>query len=263
MHNIEYQYLDLVDYLISHGEKKEDRTGVGVQSTFGGQLIHDFSQFDFPLLTTKQVWFKGVVTELLWFLKGSTKLDYLRQHKNKIWEEWSVDGDVPYLYPHQWRGLKVDQIQTLINTIKTNPTSRRMLVDSWNVEQLEKMPLTPCHCLFQCYVRQNKYLDLQLYQRSADIMLGVPFNIASYSLLIMLLAQVTDLEPGRFIHTFGDVHIYLNHIEGAKIQLRRKPTKFPSVEIVNKTKDINKFELTDFKLHNYTHQGKIKLEIAV
>jgi thymidylate synthase len=263
-YNVEDDYLDLVGHVINSGEDRADRTGTGTKSIFGMHLRHNMRE-GFPLLTTKYVWFKGVVSELLWFLSGSTNVQDLHKDNNHIWDEWAdKDGNLGLIYGHQWRNLKVDQIQATIDEIKINPTSRRLIVSSWNVEQLDQMALYPCHIMFQVYIRESKYLDLQLYQRSADLMLGVPFNIASYSLLMMILAQVTGYEAGEFIYTLGDVHVYNNHIDQARVQLARDiKDAFPTVEILNPTKDINSFKLEDFKLCNYTHQGKIEFPVAV
>jgi thymidylate synthase len=269
------EYLDLVKKIIDQGERREDRTGTGTISLFGVQSRYDLRE-GFPLLTTKKVLFDAVVRELLWFLRGSTNInDDLTQH-TPIWDAWADEnGELGPIYGYQWRkwpsytideetgdfsAREVDQVQQAIDLIKYNPHSRRIIVSAWNVADLSKMALPPCHCLFQFYVANDR-LDCQLYQRSADIALGVPFNIASYALLMMIIAQECDLKPGVFIHTIGDAHIYLNHLDGLNKQLQRKPGVRPQVEITNKP--IFELQFDDFKLHNYVHQGFIKFPIAV
>lgn len=269
------QYLDIVRYVLENGVEKKDRTGVGVISVFGLQQRYDLRQ-GFPLLTTKKVRFDGVLHELLWFLKGSTNInDDLKQY-TPIWNAWADEnGELGPIYGYQWRKWEkftwdestnsyqkshVDQIQQLIDNIKNNPDSRRLIVSAWNVADIEQMKLPPCHAFFQCYVINGR-LDLQLYQRSADIALGVPFNIASYSTLLMMLAQECGLEPGFFIHTLGDAHIYLNHIEGLKKQLERTAFSLPQLKIAKKPFWELKYE--DFTLENYQHHEFIKFEVAV
>jgi thymidylate synthase len=269
------QYLDLVRYILEHGESREDRTGVGTLSVFGAQTKYDLRQ-GFPLLTTKKVLFSAVVRELLWFLRGSTNInDDLTEH-TPIWDAWADEnGDLGPIYGYQWRswpkyvpagepGLyrqeHIDQIQELINNIKTDPNSRRLIVSAWNVADLGKMKLPPCHLLFQFYVINGR-LDCQLYQRSADIALGVPFNIASYALLMMMIARECKLVPGIFTHTMGDAHIYSNHVDGLKKQLERQPGALPQVEIAAKPIFDLKFE--DFNLINYNPQAFIKFPVAV
>ena len=237
------QYLDLLRHIYDDGVVKTDRTGVGTKSIFGWQSRYDLSE-GFPLLTTKKVHLKSIIYELLWFLSGSTNIGYLKEHGVSIWDEWADEnGDLGPVYGHQWRswptpdGGSIDQISKLIETIKHNPDSRRMLVSAWNVAEVDSMALPPCHCLFQFYVAQGK-LSCQLYQRSADTFLGVPFNIASYALLTMMIAQVCGLEPGDFIHTTGDTHLYLNHLEQAALQLSREPRPLPRMIINPEVKDI-------------------------
>ncbi|MEK7544613.1 MAG: thymidylate synthase [Patescibacteria group bacterium] len=264
------QYLSLVREVLEKGEKKEDRTGTGTISLFGMQRKYDLRE-GFPLLTTKKVLFDGVLRELLWFLKGSTNInDDLTQH-TPIWNAWADDkGELGPVYGHQWvkwdatdehgNPAHINQIQQAIDLIKKNPDSRRIIVSAWNVAQIEKMALPPCHLLFQFYV-VNGRLDCQLYQRSADIALGVPFNIASYAALMHMIAQECDLTPGIFTHTLGDAHIYLNHIEGLRLQLERKPTQLPKLVVAKKPFWDLKFE--DFKVENYQHQPFIKFQVAV
>lgn len=262
------QYLDLLRYVLSHGVDKKDRTGTGTRSIFGYQMQFSLKQA-FPLLTTKKLHFKSIVCELLWFLRGSTTLDYLHQHGVTIWDHWAdKDGNLGPVYGHQWRSWltadakKVDQIKLLIHAIKHDPDSRRLLVSAWNVGELSKMALPPCHVLFQFYVSQAQ-LSCQLYQRSGDIFLGIPFNIASYALLTLMVAQVCDLQPDKFIHTIGDAHLYLNHLEQAKIQLTRKPLSLPRVSLAPHVKDIFNFKFEDFVLENYKPYPSIKAPIAV
>jgi len=241
-------YLELLQKILTSGVEKDDRTGVGTLSLFGYQMRFDL-QNGFPILTTKKIHLKSVIYELLWFLKGDTNIRYLQEHGVRIWNEWAdKNGDLGPVYGAQWRswrgadGKTVDQIQWIINEIRQNPHSRRLIVSAWNVTELEKMALPPCHILFQFYVANGK-LSCQLYQRSADVFLGVPFNIASYALLTMMVAKVTDLEPGEFIHTFGDVHLYRNHLEQAKLQLSREPYPLPIMKINPEIKDINLFNM--------------------
>jgi thymidylate synthase len=262
------QYLDLLQHILDNGTQKTDRTGTGTISTFGHQLRFDL-QKGFPLVTTKKVHLKSIIHELLWFLKGETNIAYLKEHNVRIWDEWAnEDGDLGPVYGKQWRswegkdGKVIDQIADLINQIKKTPDSRRLIVSAWNVGELPEMALMPCHTLFQFYVADNK-LSCQLYQRSADVFLGVPFNIASYALLTMMVAQVCDLEPGDFIHTFGDVHIYNNHIEQVNLQLSREPYPLPVMKINPEVKDIFGFQYDDFKLENYHSHPAIKAPVAV
>ncbi len=261
-------YLELLQKILTSGVEKDDRTGVGTLSLFGYQMRFDL-QNGFPILTTKKIHLKSVIYELLWFLKGDTNVRYLQEHGVRIWNEWAdKNGDLGPVYGAQWRswrgadGKTVDQIQWIINEIRQNPHSRRLIVSAWNVTELEKMALPPCHILFQFYVANGK-LSCQLYQRSADVFLGVPFNIASYALLTMMVAKVTDLEPGEFIHTFGDVHLYRNHLEQAKLQLSREPYPLPIMKINPEIKDINLFQYEDFELINYIAHPHIKAEVAV
>jgi len=262
------QYLDLLQRVLDEGVKKEDRTGTGTISVFGHQMRFDLSE-GFPLLTTKKLHLKSIIYELLWFLKGSTNVKYLQENGVRIWNEWAKeDGELGPIYGYQWRswpdykGGNIDQIAQVIESIKNNPNSRRHIVSAWNVGQLNEMQLPPCHILFQFYVADGK-LSCQLYQRSADIFLGVPFNIASYAILTMMIAQVTGLELGDFVHTLGDAHIYLNHIEQVKLQLTRKPYDLPVMEINPVVKNIDDFEYNDFQLKNYTAHPHIKGAISV
>ncbi len=262
------QYLDLLDHVMENGVRKTDRTGTGTLSVFGYQMRFDLEK-GFPLLTTKQLHLKSIIYELLWFLKGDTNIRYLQENGVRIWNAWADEkGNLGPIYGHQWRswsasdGSKTDQISQVIKSIKSNPDSRRHMVSAWNVGELKKMALPPCHILFQFYVADGK-LSCQLYQRSADIFLGVPFNIASYSLLLMMIAQVTNLQPGEFIHTFGDAHIYLNHLEQAKEQLERKPYELPVMKINRKKTNVFDFEYNDFELLNYKAHPHIKGAIAV
>ena len=262
------QYLDLLRHIYTDGVVKTDRTGVGTKSIFGWQSRYDLSE-GFPLLTTKKVHLKSIIYELLWFLSGSTNIGYLKEHGVSIWDEWADEnGDLGPVYGHQWRswptpdGGSIDKITKLIDTIKNNPTSRRMLVSAWNVAEVDNMALPPCHCLFQFYVAEGK-LSCQLYQRSADTFLGVPFNIASYALLTMMIAQVCDLEPGEFIHTTGDTHLYLNHLEQAALQLSREPRPLPRMIINPQVKDIFSFKYEDFTLEGYDPWPAIKAPVAV
>lgn len=262
------QYLQLLHRIINEGVKKEDRTGTGTLSVFGHQMRFDLQE-GFPLLTTKKLHVKSIIHELLWFLKGDTNIKYLQDNGVSIWNEWADEkGDLGPVYGHQWRswpdyqGETIDQISNVVQMIKTQPNSRRLMVSAWNVAEVERMALPPCHCLFQFYVANNR-LSLQLYQRSADTFLGVPFNIASYALLTMMMAQVCDLQPGEFIHTTGDTHLYLNHIEQAKLQLTRTPGRLPQMRINPKVKDIFGFKYEDFELVNYNPQPHIKAEVSV
>ncbi len=262
------QYLDLLRHILANGHEKSDRTGTGTISTFGYQMRFDLSE-GFPLLTTKKVHLKSVIYELLWFLAGDTNVKYLQDHGVRIWNEWAdPDGELGHIYGFQWRswpdydGGFIDQISEAVRTIKENPDSRRIIVSSWNVADLDNMNLPPCHTLFQFYVNDGK-LSLQLYQRSADSFLGVPFNIASYALLTMMMAQVCGLQPGEFIHTFGDVHIYKNHLEQVKTQLGREPRQLPKMQINPEVADIFKFRYEDFKLEGYDPCPAIKGEVSV
>lgn len=262
------QYLDLLKHILEKGVKKHDRTGTGTLSIFGYQMRFDLAQ-GFPAVTTKKLHLRSIIYELLWFLKGDTNINYLKDNGVTIWDEWAdTQGNLGPVYGYQWRswptadGRHIDQITNLINQIKNNPDSRRLIVNAWNVGEVDKMKLPPCHVLFQFYVSEGK-LSCQLYQRSADVFLGVPFNIASYALLTLMIAQVCGLNPGEFIHTFGDAHLYLNHIEQAKLQLTREPRKLPEMVINPAVKDILGFEYSDFKLEGYDPHPTIKAPIAV
>ena len=262
------QYLNLLDHVLKNGVKKEDRTGTGTISTFGYQMRFNL-QDGFPLLTTKKLHIKSIVYELLWFLNGDTNIKYLNDHKVKIWDEWANEnGDLGNIYGYQWRswpapnGESVDQISQIIDSIKNNPDSRRHIVSAWNPGDLKNMALPPCHILFQFYVADGK-LSCQLYQRSADIFLGVPFNIASYAILLKMVAQATGLEPFEFVHTLGDAHIYSNHIEQVKLQLSREPKSLPSLKMNPDKKDIFSFEFDDFELENYDPHPHIKGAISI
>jgi thymidylate synthase len=262
------QYIELLDRLRRTGLRKDDRTGTGALSLFGEQMRFDLTE-GFPLLTTKKLHVKSIVHELLWFLQGSTNIRYLKEHDVGIWDEWAdANGDLGPVYGRQWRswptpdGRHVDQISRLVEGLKRDPDSRRHIVSAWNVGELDRMALPPCHCLFQFYVGDGK-LSCQLYQRSADMFLGVPFNIASYALLTMMVAQVTGLEPGAFIHTFGDVHLYLNHLDQADEQLRRTPRSLPRMEINPEVTSLFDFAYEDFKLLNYDPHPAIRAEVAV
>ncbi|URT69482.1 thymidylate synthase [Cytobacillus firmus] len=262
------QYLDLCRHVLENGTKKEDRTGTGTISTFGYQMRFDLQE-GFPLVTTKKLHLKSIIHELLWFLNGDTNVKYLQDNGVRIWNEWAdEEGNLGPVYGHQWRswtgadGNTVDQITSLIEQIKTNPDSRRLIVNAWNVGEIEKMALPPCHCMFQFYAADGK-LSCQLYQRSADVFLGVPFNIASYALLTMMVAQVCDLEPGEFVHTFGDVHIYQNHLEQVNLQLSRDPRKLPKMKINPEVKDIFSFKFEDFQLEDYNPHPHIKGVVSV
>ncbi|MCL2041207.1 MAG: thymidylate synthase [Bacteroidales bacterium] len=262
------QYLDLLDHVLKNGVRKEDRTGTGTISAFGYQMRFDMSA-GFPLLTTKKLHLKSIIYELLWFLRGDTNIRYLNEHNVSIWNEWADEnGDLGPIYGHQWRswrgadGTTVDQIKNVIRSITTDPDSRRHIVSAWNVGELDKMALPPCHILFQFWVADGK-LSLQLYQRSCDIFLGVPFNIASYAILLLMMAQVTGLKAGEFIHTLGDAHIYLNHLEQVKTQLSRQPRPSPTLKINPERTSIFEFQYEDFILENYDPHPHIKGDIAV
>ncbi|HMK27634.1 MAG TPA: thymidylate synthase [Chitinophagaceae bacterium] len=262
------QYLDLLQHILDNGVHKTDRTGTGTQSCFGYQMRFDL-QKGFPLVTTKKVHLKSIIHELLWFLKGETNIAYLKEHGVKIWDEWADEnGELGPVYGKQWRswegkdGKIVDQVSDLITQIKKNPDSRRLIVNAWNVAELPEMALMPCHTMFQFYVANGK-LSCQLYQRSADIFLGVPFNIASYALLTLMIAQVCELEPGEFIHTFGDVHIYNNHMEQVNLQLSRQPFPLPTMKLNPAVKNIFDFKFEDFTLENYQCHPAIKAPVAV
>ena len=268
------QYLDLLRHIRENGVMKSDRTGVGTQSVFGYQMRFDLAE-GFPLLTTKKVHLKSIIYELLWFIAGDTNIKYLNDHGVTIWDEWADEnGDLGPVYGHQWRswptpdGGHIDQIQNLIDSLKNNPDSRRHLVCAWNVAEVNKMALPPCHCLFQFYVggvgeSGKRKLSCQLYQRSADMFLGVPFNIASYSLLTMMLAQVCGYEAAEFVHTFGDLHLYSNHFDQAKEQLSRTPRKLPTMKMNPDVKDLFEFKFEDFELTDYDPWPTIKAPIAV
>lgn len=261
------EYHKLLNHILKNGTKKSDRTGTGTLSTFGYQMRFDLSK-GFPLLTTKKLHLKSIIYELLWFLNGDTNIKYLNEHGVSIWDEWAdSDGNLGPIYGKQWRSWQtnektIDQVSELISLIKNNPDSRRMIINAWNVGELDKMALPPCHVLFQFYVADNK-LSCQLYQRSADVFLGVPFNIASYSLLTLMIAQVTDLQPGEFIHTFGDAHLYLNHVNQARMQLTRKPRPLPQITINPDVKDIFGFTFEDFQLLGYDPHPHIKAKVSV
>jgi len=262
------QYLDLLQRIVNEGTRKEDRTGTGTLSVFGHQMRFNLEE-GFPLLTTKKLHLKSIIYELLWFLKGDTNVKYLQENGVRIWNEWADEnGELGPVYGHQWRswpnynGGNIDQIQDIVNALKNNPDSRRMIVSAWNVAEVDQMALPPCHCLFQFYVANGK-LSLQLYQRSADTFLGVPFNIASYALLTMMMAQVSGLKPGDFIHTTGDTHLYLNHLEQAKEQLKRTPRTLPRMVINPNVTSIFDFKYDDFTLEGYDPLPHIKAEVSV
>ena len=262
------QYLNLLNRILTEGTQKGDRTGTGTLSIFGHQMRFDLRD-GFPLLTTKKLHLKSIIYELLWFLRGDTNVHYLQEHGVRIWNEWADEnGELGPVYGHQWRswpdykGGTIDQIKNVVDMIKHNPDSRRMLVTAWNPAEVEDMALPPCHCLFQFYVADGR-LSLQLYQRSADIFLGVPFNIASYALLLQMIAQVTGLEAGEFIHTTGDTHLYLNHLEQAKLQLTREPRTLPKMKINPDVKDIFDFKYEDFELIGYDPLPHIPGVVAV
>ncbi|MEX2512817.1 MAG: thymidylate synthase [Cyclobacteriaceae bacterium] len=262
------QYHQLLQHILDNGVQKGDRTGTGTLSVFGYQMRFDL-QKGFPLVTTKKCHTRSIIHELLWFLKGETNIGYLKENKVSIWDEWADEkGDLGPVYGYQWRhwpdgnGGEIDQIEQLIHQIKTNPNSRRLIVSAWNVANVDDMALPPCHLLFQFYVADGK-LSCQLYQRSADVFLGVPFNIASYALLLAMVAQVCDLKPGEFIHTFGDAHLYNNHLEQAKLQLSRELRPLPQLEINPAIKDIFEFKYEDFKINNYDPHPHIKAAVSV
>jgi thymidylate synthase len=262
------QYHDLIERILADGAQKRDRTGIGTLSVFGHQMRFDLGA-GFPLVTTKKLHLKSIVYELLWFLRGDTNVKYLNEHGVSIWNEWAdEDGDLGPVYGQQWRswpaadGATIDQIGNVVAAIQRNPESRRLIVSAWNPAEIEKMALPPCHCLFQFYVADGK-LSCQLYQRSADVFLGVPFNIASYALLTMMVAQVTELAPGEFIHTFGDAHLYLNHLEQARLQLTRKPRPLPGMRLNPVVKDLFAFRYEDFLLEGYDPHPHIKAKVAV
>lgn len=261
-------YLDLLNHILSTGTEKEDRTGTGTISTFGYQMHFDLSK-GFPLMTTKKVHLKSVIYELLWFLKGDTNIKYLKDHGVSIWNEWADEkGELGPVYGKQWRswaaadGRTVDQIAEVLRTLRENPDSRRLIVSAWNPGDIDRMALPPCHCLFQFYVAGGR-LSCQLYQRSADVFLGVPFNIASYALLTLMMAQVSGLEPGRFVHTFGDVHIYRNHMEQVKLQLSREPRPLPLMKINPNVRNLFGFQYEDFRIEGYDPHPAIKAPVAV
>ncbi len=262
------QYLELLQHILKNGVEKTDRTGTGTKSCFGYQLRFDL-QHGFPLVTTKKLHLKSIIYELLWFLKGATNISYLKQNGVSIWNEWADEkGELGPVYGKQWRswqgadGSVVDQIAGVIDQIKNNPDSRRLIVSAWNVADLPEMALMPCHVLFQFYVAEGK-LSCQLYQRSADVFLGVPFNIASYALLTLMVAQVCHLKPGDFIHSFGDVHIYNNHMDQVSLQLSRKPFALPTLKLNPAIKNINDFTFEDFNLENYQFHPAIKAPVAI
>ena len=261
-------YLDLMQYVLEHGTRKEDRTGTGTLSSFGYQLRFDLAA-GFPLVTTKKVHLRSVIHELLWFLKGETNIRYLKENGVSIWDEWAdSNGDLGPVYGKQWRswaapdGRSIDQIERVIREIKNNPDSRRLIVSAWNVGELDKMALQPCHSFFQFYVANGK-LSCQLYQRSADIFLGVPFNIASYSLLTLMIAQVCDLKPGEFVHTLGDAHLYANHLEQTRLQLTREPRSLPRMQLNPAIRSLFDFKYEDFKLEGYDPHPAIKAPVAI
>lgn len=262
------QYLDLLHDILDHGVHKADRTGTGTLSIFGYQMRFSLKD-SFPLITTKKLHLKSIIYELLWFLRGETNIQYLKEHGVRIWDEWADEnGELGPVYGSQWRSWKttdgktIDQITALVNQIKTNPNSRRLIVSAWNVGDIDQMALPPCHALFQFYVADGR-LSCQLYQRSADVFLGVPFNIASYALLTLMLAQVTGFKPGEFVHTFGDVHLYLNHVEQAKTQLSRQPFPLPVMRLNPEVDDIFGFSYEDFQLLDYQAHAHIKAEVSV
>jgi thymidylate synthase len=262
------QYLDLLDHVLANGVRKGDRTGTGTLSVFGYQMRFDLAQ-GFPLVTTKKLHLKSIIYELLWFLRGETNIRFLNEHGVTIWDEWADEnGDLGPIYGHQWRswpapdGRKIDQISAVIEEIRRNPNSRRLLVSAWNVAELERMALPPCHILFQFYVANGR-LSCQLYQRSADIFLGVPFNIASYALLTQMVAQVTGLSPGEFVHTLGDAHLYLNHLEQARTQLSREPRRLPTLQLNPSRRELNEFVHDDIALVDYDPHPHIKAPVAV
>lgn len=261
-------YLDLLRLILARGARKTDRTGTGTLSIFGHQMRFDLSA-GFPLVTTKKLHLRSIIHELLWFLKGETNIAYLKENKVRIWDEWADEnGELGPVYGHQWRswpaadGGEIDQISQVIDMIRRNPDSRRLIVSAWNVAHIDQMALPPCHLLFQFYVADGR-LSCQLYQRSADVFLGVPFNIASYALLTMMVAQVTDLQPGDFVHTFGDAHLYCNHLEQAELQLSREPRPLPTMRLNPAVKSIFDFKFEDFQLENYDPHPHIAAPVAV
>ncbi|MCD6401718.1 MAG: thymidylate synthase [Anaerolineales bacterium] len=262
------EYLSLLEHVLDHGMPKQDRTGTGTISTFGYQMRFDLSK-GFPLVTTKKIHLRSVIYELLWFLRGDTNIHYLQEHKVRIWNEWAdKNGDLGPIYGFQWRswrkrdGSTIDQVSQAVETIKSNPNSRRIIISAWNVGELEEMALPPCHILFQFYVADGK-LSCQLYQRSADIFLGVPFNIASYALLTSMIAQVCDLEVGEFIHTLGDAHLYVNHLEQARLQITRSPFPSPELHLNPSITNIFDFNYDDIEVLNYQHHPHIKAKVSV
>lgn len=262
------QYLDLMRHVLDHGSEKTDRTGTGTLSVFGYQMRFDLTQ-GFPLITTKKLHLNSIVHELLWFLQGDTNIAYLKENKVRIWDEWADEnGDLGPVYGAQWRswraadGRVIDQIRQLVDNIKTNPDSRRLIVSAWNVGEIENMALPPCHAFFQFYVADGR-LSCQLYQRSADVFLGVPFNIASYALLLMMVAQVSELEAGDFVHTLGDAHLYTNHLSQARLQLEREPFALPTMSLNPQVRDLFQFEFEDFELREYRCHEHIKAAVAV
>jgi thymidylate synthase len=266
-HHPEWQYLELLQDILDHGVQRGDRTGTGTLGVFGRQIRFDLAK-GFPVLTTKKLHLRSIFIELLWFLKGDTNVRYLQDNKVRIWDEWADEnGDLGPVYGKQWRswatpnGQSIDQIANLVENLKTNPNSRRHIVTAWNPADVDDMALPPCHCLFQFFVADGK-LSCQLYQRSADVFLGVPFNIASYALLTLMVAKVVGLEPGEFVHTFGDAHLYLNHLDQAREQLTREPFDFPTLKIADK-RDLFGFEYEDFTLEGYQAHPHIKAEVSV
>ncbi len=262
------QYLDLMRHVLEHGSEKTDRTGTGTLSVFGHQMRFDLTQ-GFPLITTKKLHLHSIIHELLWFLQGDTNIAYLKQNNVRIWDEWADEnGNLGPVYGAQWRswrcadGSTIDQINQLVDQIRTNPDSRRLIVSAWNVGEIENMALPPCHAFFQFYVADGR-LSCQLYQRSADVFLGVPFNIASYALLLMMVAQVTGLEAGEFVHTLGDAHLYTNHLSQARLQLEREPFGLPTMRLNPEVDDLFAFRFEDFELSNYQYHEHIKAAVAV
>jgi thymidylate synthase len=262
------QYHDLMQRILADGVEKRDRTGTGTRSIFGYQMRFDLAE-GFPLVTTKKLHLKSIIYELLWFLRGDTNIKYLNEHGVRIWDEWADEkGELGPVYGQQWRswpardGGTIDQVANVVAAIRRNPDSRRLIVSAWNPAEVDQMALPPCHCLFQFYVAEGR-LSCQLYQRSADIFLGVPFNIASYALLTLMVAQVTDLKPGEFVHTFGDAHLYLNHLEQAQLQLSRTPKKLPAMKLNPAVKDLFAFDYQDFTLEGYEPDPHIKAPVAV
>lgn len=268
MNNSMQQYLQLCEHVLTNGSQKSDRTGTGTISTFGYQMRFNLED-GFPVITTKKIHLRSIIHELLWFLKGDTNVAYLQDNGVRIWNEWADEtGELGPVYGKQWRsweganGKTIDQIKEVVEQIKTNPDSRRLIVNAWNVAEIDEMALAPCHCLFQFYVHDGK-LSCQLYQRSADVFLGVPFNIASYALLTMMMAQVTGLKPGEFVHSFGDAHLYLNHLDQAKEQLTRDPKPLPTMKLNSEVTDLFAFTYDDFELQEYHAHPHIKAEVSV